>query len=178
VPGLGDYLETSGANVVSLLVAARQNLLLLPAGWTGRSPANLLARPHLAEAVAQLRDLELTVLVDTPAAHWWSEALILAAEADATVLVARSGHSRWKALADLATTLHRDRFPVLGVILVGAGRPPRGGGRRTARDGTAGAIRARLDAAVGPRQNGHGRPGNGSRPELPRRRDRRPPNRT
>ena len=175
VPGLGDYLETSGAAVVSLLVAARENLLLLPAGWAGRSPANLLARPHLAEAVAQLRDLELIVLVDTPAAHWWSEALILAAEADATVLVARSGRSRWKALADLATTLHRDRFPVLGVILVGAGRPPRGG--RKGGDGIAAAIRGGVDAAVGPPQNGHGRPGNGSRPQLPRRRDRRPPNR-
>jgi len=176
VPGLGDYLETSGADVVSLLVAARENLLLLPAGWAGRSPANLLARPHLAEAVAQLRDLGLIVLVDTPAAHWWSEALILAAEADATVLVARSGRSRWKALADLATTLHRDRFPVLGVILVGPGRPPRGG--RKGGDGIAAAIRGGVDAAVGPPQNGHGRPGNGSRPELPRHRDRRPPNRT
>jgi O-antigen/teichoic acid export membrane protein/Mrp family chromosome partitioning ATPase len=176
VPGLGDYLETSHADVVSLLVAARDNLLLLPAGWAGRSPANLLARPHLAEAVARLRDLELTVLVDTPAAHWWSEALILAAEADVTVLVARSGRSRWKALADLATTLDRDRFPVLGVILVGAGRPPRGG--RKDGDGIAAAIRGGVDAAVSPPQNGHGRPGNGSRPELPRsRRDRRPPNR-
>ena len=178
VPGLGDYLETSGANVVSLLVAAPDNLLLLPAGWVGRSPANLLAGPHLPEALAQLRDLELVVLVDTPAAQWWSEALILAAAADATVLVARSGRSRWKELAGLVTTLHRDRLPVLGVILVGAGRPPRSGRRRKAGDGTVAAIRARLGATVGARPNGHRGPGNGS-PAVPsRRRDRQPPNRT
>jgi Mrp family chromosome partitioning ATPase len=124
VPGLGEYLETSGADVLSLVIAVRDNLLLLPAGWAGRSPADLLARPHLAEAVEQLRNLHLVVLVDTPAARWWPEALALAAEADATVLVARSGRSRWKALAQLAGILHRNHFPVVGTVLVGVGRGP------------------------------------------------------
>jgi O-antigen/teichoic acid export membrane protein/Mrp family chromosome partitioning ATPase len=133
VPGLGEYLEISGPDVVSLLVAVRDNLLLLPAGWAGRSPADLLARPGLAEAVEQLRDLDLVVLIDTPAARWWSEALVLAAEADATVLVARAGRSHWKALAQLASILHRDRFPVIGAVLVGARRSD--GPRHRARQG-------------------------------------------
>ncbi|HEX8132053.1 MAG TPA: polysaccharide biosynthesis C-terminal domain-containing protein, partial [Actinomycetes bacterium] len=172
VPGLGDYLAASGTDVVSLLVAVRDNLLLLPAGWTGRSPANLLDRSHLAEAVAQLRDLELVVLVDTPAARWWPEALVLAAEADATVLVARSGRSHWKALADLATTLRRDRFPVLGAILVGAGHLPRRV-RQDAVDWTAPAEGA------GPNGNGNrqGRAGNGSRAARRRRSGHQPPTR-
>jgi O-antigen/teichoic acid export membrane protein/Mrp family chromosome partitioning ATPase len=131
VPGLGEYLETSGADVLSLVIAVRDNLLVLPAGWAGRSPADLLARPHLAEAVEQLRNLHLIVLVDTPAARWWPEALALAAEADATVLVARSGRSRWKALAELAGILHRNHFPVVGAVLVGVGRTPRPRRRRT-----------------------------------------------
>jgi Mrp family chromosome partitioning ATPase len=160
VPGLGEYLEISGSEVVSLLVAVRDNLLLLPAGWAGRSPADLLARPHLAKAVEQLRDLDLVVLVDTPAARWWSEALVLAAEADATVLVARSGRSRWRALAELAGILHRDRFPVVGVVLVGAGRSnglPRRRARRNGGDPTvstaAGAVQASGQAAP---PNGNG----------------------
>jgi Mrp family chromosome partitioning ATPase len=136
VPGLGEYLETSGADVLSMVVAVRDNLLLLPSGWAGRSPANLLARPHLAEAVERLRDLELVVLVDTPAARWWPEALVLAAEADATVLVARAGRTRWKALAELAGILHRDRFPVIGAVLVGAGPARRPLGRRDRRAGS------------------------------------------
>jgi O-antigen/teichoic acid export membrane protein/Mrp family chromosome partitioning ATPase len=131
VPGLGEYLETSGADVVSLVIAVRDNLLLLPAGWAGRSPADLLTRPHLAEAVEQLRNLHLVVLVDTPAARWWPEALALAAEADATVLVARSGRSRWRTVAELAGILHRNHFPVVGAVLVGVGRTPRPRRRRT-----------------------------------------------
>jgi O-antigen/teichoic acid export membrane protein/Mrp family chromosome partitioning ATPase len=164
VPGLGEYLESSGADVVSMLVAARDNLLLLPAGWAGRSPAHLLARPHLAQAVERLRDLELIVLVDTPAAGWWSEALALAAEADATVLVARSGRSRWRSLAGLAATLQRDRFPVLGVVLVGAGSGRR---RRAARSGAEGAAARPSPGRPGQRggapPNGNGHGGNGNR---------------
>jgi O-antigen/teichoic acid export membrane protein/Mrp family chromosome partitioning ATPase len=157
VPGLGEYLETSGGDVVSLLVTVRDNLLLLPAGWAGRSPANLLARAYLSEAVERLRALDLVVLVDTPAARWWSDALAIAAEADATVLVARSGRSRWKPLAELATTLHRDRLPALGVVLVGAGgrsRHVRRGGRADASTPAPSQARSAPPQATLP--NGHG----------------------
>jgi O-antigen/teichoic acid export membrane protein/Mrp family chromosome partitioning ATPase len=171
VPGLGDYLEHSGTDVASLLVAVRDNLLLLPAGWVGRGPASLLTRPHLAEAVARLRDLQLVVLVDTPAAGWWPEALVLAAEADATLLVARFGRSRWKSLAELAMALHRDRIPVLGVVLVGGRRPP----KRVlpdVGDRTPAAGPPRPGTAAGTRPNGlgngHGGPGSGSHPVRPR----------
>lgn len=164
VPGLGGYLETSGGDVVSMLVAVHENLLLLPAGWVGRSPANLLALPRLAEAVKRLRDLELVVLVDTPAARWWSEALVLAAEADATVLVARAGHTRWKALAELARILHRDRFPVIGAVLVGAGPTRRPPGRRDRRAGGDPPARSSSGAPQVPMRTvpPNGRNGNGS----------------
>jgi O-antigen/teichoic acid export membrane protein/Mrp family chromosome partitioning ATPase len=167
VPGLGEYLESSGDDVVPMLVPARDNLLLLPAGWTGRSPAHLLARPHLAQAVEQLRNLEVIALVDTPAARWWSDALALAAEADATLLVARSGRSRWKSLAGVSATLQRDQFPLLGAVLVGAGRQTRRV-RRAARAGRAeGAASSRPSPArpglVG-NGNGHHTPGRGGDP--------------
>jgi O-antigen/teichoic acid export membrane protein/Mrp family chromosome partitioning ATPase len=157
VPGLGEYLETSGGDVVSLLVTVRDNLLLLPSGWAGRSPTNLLARAYLSEAVERLRALDLVVLVDTPAARWWSDALAIAAEADATVLVARSGRSRWKPLAELATTLHRDRLPALGVVLVGAGgrsRHVRRGGRADASTPAPSQAQSAPPQATLP--NGHG----------------------
>lgn len=166
VPGLGEYLETAGADVLSMLVAVRDNLLLLPSGWAGRSPANLLARPHLAEAVGRLRDLELVVLVDTPAARWWSEALVLAAEADATVLVARAGRTRWKALAELASILHRDRFPVIGAVLVGTGparRPPRRRDRPAGDDLPARSSPGPPQVPVRTAPNGRNGNGNGTR---------------
>jgi O-antigen/teichoic acid export membrane protein/Mrp family chromosome partitioning ATPase len=165
VPGLGEYLETSGGDVASMLVTVRENMLLLPAGWAGRSPANLLARSNLSEAVERLRALDLVVLVDTPAARWWSDALAIAAQADATVLVARSGRSRWKPLAELAATLHRDRLPALGVVLVGAGRRPRRIRRGGGADPDGPAVAAPLPdprQAASPAGNGNGH-GNGAR---------------
>jgi Mrp family chromosome partitioning ATPase len=159
VPGLGEYLAASGPHVGPMLVSVGDNLRLLPAGWAVRSPEHLLASPHLAQAVAQLRDLELVVLLDTPAARWWSDALTLAAEADATLLVARSGRSRWKSLAELAGSLRRDRFPVLGVVLVGSGRrrgaPPTAGTRAPRRHRRGAAEPEPLGGG-----NGHGH-GNG-----------------
>jgi len=166
VPGLGEHLETSGADVLSLVIAVRDNLLLLPAGWAGRSPADLLARPHLAEAVEQLRNLHLVVLVDTPAARWWPEALALAAEADATVLVARSGRSRWKALAELAGILHQNHFPVVGVVLVGVGRARRALRRREGEDGGNPAARSstRAPQTLVRAASRNGRQGHGNGP--------------
>jgi O-antigen/teichoic acid export membrane protein/Mrp family chromosome partitioning ATPase len=172
VPGLGEYLETSGGDVVSLLLTVRDNLLLLPAGWAGRSPADLLDRSKLSEAVERLRALDLVVLVDTPAARWWSDALAIAAQADATVLVARSGRSRWKPLAELAATLHRDRFPALGVVLVGAGRRRRP--RHVRRGGRADpAVPAHAAMLQDPRQ-GTGPAGNGHGARSHRRHSSRP----
>jgi O-antigen/teichoic acid export membrane protein/Mrp family chromosome partitioning ATPase len=167
VPGLGEYLESSGADVVPMLVAARDNLLLLPAGWAGRSPAHLLARPHLAQAVEQLRNLEVIVLVDTPAARWWSDALALAAEADATLLVARSGRSRWTSLAGISATLQRDQFPLLGAVLVGAGRQTRRVRRAARAGGAEGAASSRPSPArpgLVRNGNGHNTPGRGGDP--------------
>jgi len=169
VPGLGEYLETSGGDVVSLLLTVNDNLLLLPAGWAGRSPADLLDRSKLSEAVERLRALDLIVLVDTPAARWWSDALAIAAEADATVLVARSGRSRWKPLAELAATLHRDHLPALGVVLVGAGRRRprriRRGGRADPGVPAHAALLQDPRQGAGPAGNGHGARSHSSRPD-------------
>ena len=155
-PGLAEYLEGLDDNVVSRLVSVRENLMLLPSGWAGRSPASLLARPDLARAVEELRRLAMVVLVDTPPTRWWADALALAAEADATVLVARRGRSRWKAVGELAATLHRDRFPVLGVVLVDAGRGRgRPSGRRGFRRNGAGRAATSARPTTATSSNGH-----------------------
>src|SRR5215218_132003 len=98
------------------------------------------------------------------ARRWWSEALVLAAEADATVLVARAGHTRWKALAELARILHRDRFPVIGAVLVGAGPTRRPPGRRDRRAGGDPSARSSSGAPQVPMRTvpPNGRNGNGS----------------
>jgi capsular exopolysaccharide synthesis family protein len=154
-PGLAEYLEGPAVDVVSLLITVRENLLLLPTGWVGRSPSSLLARPNLARALDRLRGLSLIVLVDTPPARWWADALSLAAEADAIVLVARSGRSRWRAVAELAGDLHQGHYPVLGTVLVGARRPRGRSSRRTAAtDGRRSAGRGSPEPAGNGNRNG------------------------
>jgi Mrp family chromosome partitioning ATPase len=97
----------------------RENLFLLPAGRPVGNPAELLAGPRLERLIAKLRSFEWIVVLDTPPARWAAEALSLAAAADATLLVAHANRSRWRAVADLAASLRRDRVPVLGVAVLG-----------------------------------------------------------
>ena len=123
-PGLAESLDGLGVDVTSRLVSVRGNLLLLPAGRAGQNVVNQLTRPDLARAMEELRRLSVVVLVDTPPARWCADALALVSVADATVLVAQRGRSHWKAVSELAAALRRDRFPVLGVVLVGASRVP------------------------------------------------------
>jgi capsular exopolysaccharide synthesis family protein len=138
-PGLAEYLAHPDGNLVFLLVMVRENLMLLPAGMPVRNPAELLAGPRLERLMEDLRALGLIVVLDTPPARWAADALSVAGAADATLLVAHANRSRWRAVADLATSLRRDRVPVLGVALVGrrqrrlAGLARRAGRRWTAR---------------------------------------------
>ena len=118
-PGLAEYLARPDGNLVFLLVMVRENLMLLPAGMPVRNPAELLAGPRLERLMEELRALGLIVVLDTPPARWAADALSVAGAADATVLVAHANRSRWRAVADLAASLRRDRVPVLGVALVG-----------------------------------------------------------
>jgi capsular exopolysaccharide synthesis family protein len=120
MPGLGEHL--AGLNdheVAFMLVMLRENLFLLPAGRPVGNPAELLAGPRLERLIAELRSFDWIVVLDTPPARWAAEALSLAAAADATLLVAHADRSRWRAVADVAASLRRDRVPALGVAVLG-----------------------------------------------------------
>jgi capsular exopolysaccharide synthesis family protein len=119
LPGLADYLGRLEQNLVMLLVMVRESLMLLPAGTLVRNPAELLAGARLERVMDELRALGLIVVFDTPPASWAADALALAGAADASLLVAHANRSRWRAVADLAAGLRRDRAPVLGVVLLG-----------------------------------------------------------
>jgi len=145
VAGLREYLAgaVSEAELVTLLVTVRPNLMLLPAGgFGGHSPAAgttaseshggrgtprwagsashhspLLASAELGRATDELRQLGLTILLELPSGPWSADSLALTDAADATLLVTRSRSSRWKAVAGIAEELRRDYFSVLGAVL-------------------------------------------------------------
>lgn len=123
-PGLADLLEaTKESDPAALLVPVAKDLAVLPAGSWTTNPDALLGRPALGRVLARLSPHGV-VIVDTPPGLGSSDAMAVAAAADAAVLVARAGHSSRDALRTLALDLRHNDLSCLGAVLVGAKRPP------------------------------------------------------
>jgi hypothetical protein len=67
-----------------------------------------------------MRELDWLILIDTPPARSLADAHLLAAAADAVLLVAHSRFSRARSLEALTAALDRANHRVLGAALVGA----------------------------------------------------------
>jgi Mrp family chromosome partitioning ATPase/capsular polysaccharide biosynthesis protein len=117
--GLAGWLEDARDGVELPLRLVTDHLLVLPAGTTQRSPSELLTARRLRQGLEPLSQTGFTVVIDTPPALWPAEAMTLGMVADATVLVARAGTSRWRAIERLAEMLRRDGLHAVGVVLLG-----------------------------------------------------------
>jgi capsular exopolysaccharide synthesis family protein len=118
-PGLAELLQGERHDVLSMFISVADNLLVLPAGNPSRNPGELLVTDKLRQMLITLRTTDITVLLDTPPAHFSADALTLAGVADGTVLVARSGVSRWTAIQQAAEGFRRDQVHEVGAVLVG-----------------------------------------------------------
>src|SRR5881628_3749953 len=99
-------------SVIHSLEAPR--LSFIPAGSLPANPADLLSSPRLREALARLRSQYDFVIIDTPPVLPVTDAVVLAREADAVVLVVK-GHGTPSALVREA----RDRLLMAGAPLLG-----------------------------------------------------------
>lgn len=118
-PGLAELLQGERHDVLSMFISVADNLLVLPAGNPNRNPGELLVTDKLRQMLITLRTTDITVLLDTPPAHFSADALTLAGVADATVLVVRSGVSRWTGIQQAAEGFRRDDVREVGAVLVG-----------------------------------------------------------
>src|SRR5437016_5275772 len=89
-------------------------LFFVPAGSLPANPADLLSSPRLREALERLRSQYDFVIVDTPPVLPVTDAVVLAREADAVVLVVK-GHGTPSGLVREA----RDRLLMAGAALLG-----------------------------------------------------------
>jgi capsular exopolysaccharide synthesis family protein len=89
-------------------------LFFVPAGPVPRNPADLLSSPRMHQALERLRSQYDFVIVDTPPVLPVTDAVVLAREADAVVLMVR-GHGTAGALVREA----RDRLLMAGAPLLG-----------------------------------------------------------
>ena len=92
-------------------------LSVLPAGAVPPNPQELIGRPIFAELFqAFIQDFDI-VIVDTPAANIYAEALMVAVGASAALILARKNHSSVPNIVTLARTLEQTRTTLVGSVL-------------------------------------------------------------
>ncbi len=116
--GLSTLLAgVSGSECILTPASDLDTLFVLPAGQTPPNPAEMLASQRMALMLKSWAADYDHVVIDTPPMIAVSDALPLAAQADAVLIVVRAGVSRRKALQRLSETLARINAKVVGVVL-------------------------------------------------------------
>ena len=98
------------------------NLSLLTSGPLPPNPSELLSSPRMRDLVEALRRETDAVVMDSPPALVVTDATLLSAMADGTVLVAEAGRTRSGALRHAVDGLSRATDRLLGVVLNKMGR--------------------------------------------------------
>lgn len=110
-------------------VSDDRRLWLLPAGPRPPNPSDLLASARASEVLSMLQSVG-TVIVDCPPLLATSDAAILSAKVDATLLVVRARMSSRKMVSRALETLRQIRAPLLGVVVHGMSGDMDGDGYR------------------------------------------------
>ncbi|HEU4596108.1 MAG TPA: CpsD/CapB family tyrosine-protein kinase, partial [Pyrinomonadaceae bacterium] len=116
--GLSEVLggEVSLAEAIIKLEPA--GLHLLPGGSVRDDVAELLSGPKFSAVLAEARRMFDYVIIDAPPLAVFTDATVLINRADAALIVARAGQTRYAALERVLAPVPRER--ILGVILNGS----------------------------------------------------------
>lgn len=121
-PGLAQVLRgsaTLGAVLQEHRVNGNAPLTLLPSGGVAPGCAELLGSDAMRDLLQQLRTRFDLVVVDTPPLNVVADAALIAAMADATLLVTRAGHTDRRALETALGRVEQLNIPLAGVVLNG-----------------------------------------------------------
>jgi receptor protein-tyrosine kinase len=116
IPGLSDAVMRS-VTLDEALQSWRDTLLVLPAGSTPPNPAEMLGSERMSMLIAELAARCDIVIVDTPPVLSVTDAVVLGAQADATMLVARHGTAQRAQLADSVKLLRGVGADFVGSVL-------------------------------------------------------------
>ena len=92
-------------------------LRILPTGPIPPNPAELIHSNAMRELIRELEARADLVIFDTPPTLLVADAMLLAQEIDAAIIVAESGGVNRKAVMQVKESLHKAKARVLGVIL-------------------------------------------------------------
>lgn len=98
------------------------NLSLLPTGDITGNPADLLSRPRMGEIIGILKARADYVLFDCPPVLAASDAMLLGAKVDGTLLIVRAGHTRQDHIERAKADLTRAKAHLLGAVLTNTPR--------------------------------------------------------
>lgn len=93
------------------------NMFLMPAGAACQYPAETLASRRMLDLLEYWRDRYDQVIFDTPPASVFTDAVVLGAQLDAALLVARCGVTTYQALRQGRDLLQRASVNTSGVVL-------------------------------------------------------------
>jgi capsular exopolysaccharide synthesis family protein len=116
-PGLTNLLFDRTTFEEAVQATDIPNLYVLPCGIIPPNPAELLGSQRMIQLIQRLRNEFDFVLLDTPPVVAVTDALLLGHVADATVIIARAGHSRIDALLRAMDSVERSGANLLGVVL-------------------------------------------------------------
>jgi capsular exopolysaccharide synthesis family protein len=128
-PRMAHYLGLEGAVGLSNVLAGqvdvgdvlqrwgRHELHLLASGPTPPKPSELLGSRNMTALLGRLREAFDVVIVDTPPVLPFTDAAVVAAAADGTVLIVRSGKTHQARIRTAIANLHAVDSRLLGCVL-------------------------------------------------------------
>jgi len=116
-PGVTDYLRGRAPLTEVIRRMAGSNLYVMPSGTAVENPQDVLCVPDLKASLEHLSALFRWVILDTPPLLFVADAGLLAAQVDATILVARIGTTTHDALTRARQSLCENN--VLGIVING-----------------------------------------------------------
>lgn len=116
-PGLVDVLFESYPTGMDRFATEVDDLYVVPAGNAPPNPSELLGSKKMQDFIARLEKEFDAVVIDTPPVLAVADALLLAPQCDATVLVCKAGATTWQALEHSAESLRDVGAETAGVLL-------------------------------------------------------------
>ena len=92
-------------------------MFLLPVGITPPNPLELVERPAFGLLIRELTSKFDHVVVDTPAAQYGADSIVIAARCGAALVVARKNASRLSFLQDMVASLGDTSAKLVGVLV-------------------------------------------------------------
>lgn len=119
-PGLAQYLEGTAQLADVIVVPERGGVAVVPAGTTSESPAELIGSPRFVALMRELRAAYDLVVVDASPVIPLSDALYVAAAADAVVLAVTAGQVTEEEIAAAGDALDSMSARVIGRVVLEA----------------------------------------------------------